>query len=893
VVDALGAGRVLFSGGSSFFRRDSVVAGSANSTLDFGGITLIDGTITTTGQISVSGNVKFGAGIDLSAILSGSAGIFVQGGRLEIAANDLNFPPITLSNPGVLDVSGNNLGVERLTVLGGSGSMLGTLSTDELRISGSTATFAAIGDLTTRVLRVELGTLTGSGRVNVTETFVLSGGTVSGAGGSLSVDAGAQATQNATMVINGTASWETRSLLVAASTAASWLSGDVTISRRATWTIDGSLSVSASAARSLTDGTTSEQRSRIVVTASGRLTKEAPGTSDVTLNAVVLNAGLVATRSGRIVFNYGAESAGANAMWRAHTTSDFLKLAASGSATYRLLLGSVEGNGTLEVVGGVTFVNASFSPRTTTVSSSGTLTFLSGTNFTSVNRSLDVLRVSASTVRFFCDSSNVPNLEMQSNGRVDTGFANLTFDSITFSGSRNSRVPEVISSGLVTTRVMSMAGGQLAGPGRVVVLGSFDWTYGFMTGFGVTEIARGGTMTVSGTFHTGNDCCTTYYYHLYKNIETRTLLNYGTVIHNTGFIRMYTSAVVINMDGAEFRLASTGTSHQRVTSDGSPYQGYADAYQLNAADNNPRPRFLNFGNITRPTGSAVAFELQTLVENYGDIRVTGGVLRFQRGGLSGVVSSATAGVLGSYAQLPRGYIGANDVRVGRIIAEGTRAFEVEAWPYELALGSQVFGNGVVATRNSGTINLDTVSNLTGTFDVGSGTLNVLQSAELQVGGSAQVLVTGGSLNAVKTSLTLPTTAVSAGTLNAASSTARVGQLTVSGSGNVRTDRELRCDQLLLQGGFVTTSSVFILTGAANSSFTGGEVRRPGTRGRFEVNGVLAVSSATVKTLRDCAVVLKPGATMQWMSATCRCTCRLSCAWRLARCWLSTPPRPLR
>jgi hypothetical protein len=149
--------------------------------------------------------------------------------------------------------------------------------------------------------------------------------------------------------------------------------------------------------------------------------------------------------------------------------------------------------------------------------------------------------------------------------------------------------------------------------------------------------------------------------------------------------------------------------------------------------------------------------------------------------------------------------------------------------------------------------------------VGSGTLNVLQSAELQVGGSAQLLVTGGSLNAVKTSLTLPTTAVSSGTLNAASLTARVGHLTVSGSGNVRTDRELHCDQLLLQGGFVTTTSVFNLTGAANSCFTGGEVRGPGTRGRFEVNGVLAVSSATAKTLRDCAVVFKPGATMQWMS----------------------------
>jgi len=274
------------------------------------------------------------------------------------------------------------------------------------------------------------------------------------------------------------------------------------------------------------------------------------------------------------------------------------------------------------------------------------------------------------------------------------GVAQLTGGTLTISGN-------------VPATNFEQSGGTLDGGGAFTISDAFAWTGGYQRGAGATNLAAGGTLTLSD----GPD---------YLRQEGRAINNAGTATWTTGggnYWYLSDGAVFTNQAGATFNAQA---NEQIVVS----------------GNNN---RFNNLGTFTR-SGEGMSI-IQPPFDNNSPTQVTAGTLQLTGGGSSAGAFTASAGAVvefngGTYSLNPGASLtgsGLYKLMGGTITVSGT-------------VPIANFAQSAATLTGAGTVSITNVMTWTGGTQSGSGATNIATGATLSVSGGAFVVQDGRTFN---------------------------------------------------------------------------------------------------------------------------------------------------
>jgi hypothetical protein len=223
-----------------------------------------------------------------------------------------------------------------------------------------------------------------------------------------------------------------------------------------------------------------------------------------------------------------------------------------------------------------------------------------------------------------------------------------------------------------TAQNFELINGTLSGEGDLTVNGSLSWSGGTMSGNGSTTVAASGTLTISGSVG--------------KNLSQRAFVNAGTATWaGTGTVSARNGAVITNQVGAVFDVQANATLSQP--------EGVAT--------------FTNAGTFRRSAGTAT-FTIAVGFVTSGNVDVQTGTLSVAGGGTGSGAFQIAAGAVAAFTSntftLTAGasFTGAGSARVAGATAmlSITAGTDVIAQNFELASGT-LTGNGSLTV--SGTV----------------------------------------------------------------------------------------------------------------------------------------------------------------------------------------------
>src|SRR5712671_1068747 len=271
---------------------------------------------------------------------------------------------------------------------------------------------------------------------------------------------------------------------------------------------------------------------------------------------VVWNAGRIRTGSGSVIWNEGLwdnQAAGDQIIFNSDLGGAMSTFVDDG--TFQRSAGT-----------GTTFTDILFALRGGTVAvQSGTLQFRN-----SVTSDAGAFNVASTSAAVF--SANAATYDLVNSTFAGAGLIRITGGTAVLEGVM--KVPRLeLSGGTLDgegdTEItdFAMSAGTVTGSGRITTTGMGTWSGGTMTGNGVTAIAAGATLSITGAAD--------------KDIVGHTLENNGTVIWNAGRIRtgsgaalsgsglwdIQTDQVIQNSDlgGAMSSFVNSGTFRKSVT----------------------------------------------------------------------------------------------------------------------------------------------------------------------------------------------------------------------------------------------------------------------------------------------------------------------------------------
>ena len=706
-----------------------------------------------TGAIGTSGNRILTTATNVSANTSNGSAYITNTGAVNIAASNVG--------SGLLDVKANN-NLTLSGVLSGTGgvSIVSTaangsigLGTNTITATGSTATLTATGT----------GTITASAGSNITAStinFTSGTGAIGTSGNNILTTA---STISATAT-NANAYISNSGALTLNATSIG--TGILSVTNDNSITLGGNLSATGGITLNVTGNNGGIDLNSRTITATGAtvsLTANGSGTitettATITGTTVNLNSGTgnIGTSSNRILTTATNVSANTSNGSAYITNTGAVNIAASSLGSGLL---DVRANnnltltGNLSATGGVTLTstatNGSIALGTKTITATGATVALTATGTGTISASAGS-NITASTVTFSGGT-----------GTMGTSANKILTTASTISGSATNAALYVSNSGALTVNATSI------GTGALSITNDNNITLG-------GSLSATGGVTLTSTAVNGSIALGNYNITDTGNTTTLTATGSGTITTGTGAITATTVALVSgtgDIGTTSNRILTTATNVSANTSNGSAYITNTGAVNIAAsalgsgalnvrANNN----LTLTGNISATGGVNIASTATngSITVGIRTITATGATVGLTATGTGTITASAGSNITANTVNLTSG--------TGAIGSSGANILTT--------------ASNVSATATNANANISNTGDLTiNASSLGTGTLTVIGSANMTVGGAITSAVT--ILSTVNNLTTNAGISSSNGiTLTADNAGANNGNLSISSSGSL-------------------------------------------------------------------------------------------------------------